>query len=68
MFQKFSVADRGSAHVRYFWSLCSIFSNSVVLFSFFSTGPQMRRLTLDGLELLDAIARSGSFSGAGLLC
>lgn len=27
----------------------------------------MRRLTLDGLELLDAIARSGSFSGAGLL-
>lgn len=27
----------------------------------------MRRLTLDGLELLDAIARSGSFSGAGTL-
>ena len=27
----------------------------------------MRRLTLDAIELLDAIARSGSFSGAGLL-
>lgn len=27
----------------------------------------MRRLTLDGIELLDAIARSGSFSGAGVL-
>lgn len=27
----------------------------------------MRRLTLEGIELLDAIARSGSFSGAGVL-
>lgn len=27
----------------------------------------MRRLTLEGIELLDAIARAGSFSGAGVL-
>ena len=26
----------------------------------------MRRLTLEGIELLDAIARSGSFSAAGV--